>query len=177
MGERLFVAIWPDAAARAALRSDVDRARTAHPDLRWQAEERWHVTLAFLGDVDPVAAGRRLDALARRSLPAAEPVRTAGSGAFGPVLWVGVQHGPWLRDLARAVQDRLHVPDRRFRAHVTVARARGADPNVAARAAVPALAGHLGPHWLPGELTLVASRTGPQPSYHVRRSWPLQSGT
>jgi RNA 2',3'-cyclic 3'-phosphodiesterase len=173
MQERLFVAIWPDAGARAALRSDVDRARGTHPELRWQPEGRWHVTLAFLGAVDTTSAGRRLEALARHPLPGAEPVRTRGSGAFGPVLWVGLEHGPWLGDLARTVQQALHVEDRRFRGHVTVARARGAEQLDQARAAVPSLAEHLGPHWLPAELTLVASRTGPEPSYHVRHAWPL----
>jgi 2'-5' RNA ligase len=173
MDERLFVAIWPDAGARAALRGDLEAARAAHPALRWQPEERWHVTLAFLGEADTSAAARRLEALARHGLPTAQPVRTIGAGAFGPVLWIGLDHGPWLRELARLVQDALHVDDRRFRAHLTVARGRGEDAVALARAATPTLADHLGPHWLPAELTLVASRPGPQPAYHIRHAWPL----
>jgi 2'-5' RNA ligase len=176
MDERLFVAIWPDAGARAALRGDLAAAQAAHPALRWQPEERWHVTLAFLGDADTGAAARRLEALARHGLPEAEPVRTIGAGVFGSVLWVGLDHGPWLRDLAGRVQDTLHVEDRRFRAHVTVARGRGADGSTLARAAAPTLADHLGPHWLPAEVTLVASRGGPDPAYHVRHAWPLAGG-
>jgi 2'-5' RNA ligase len=173
MDERLFVAIWPDAGARSALRADIERARERHPGLRWQPEQRWHVTLAFLGAADPSASARRLDALARHGLPDPGPVRTIGAGAFGPVLWVGLDHGPWLRELAGAVQDALHVADRRFRAHLTVARGRGEGALAQARAATPTLAEHLGPHWLPAEVTLVASRAGPEPAYHVRHAWPL----
>jgi 2'-5' RNA ligase len=173
---RLFVALWPDAAARAAIRRDVDATHAAHPELRWQPEERWHLTLAFLGPADPGSVARRLDTLARRGLPVAEPVRTVGAGTFGPVLWLGVEHGHWLRTLVDHVHDVLHPADRRFRAHVTVARARGSGAERVVRDAAPSLAQHLGPHWLPDAVTLVESRTGPTPSYHVLHHWPLSGG-
>lgn len=177
MGQRLFVAIWPDAAAVEALRGTVDDAREAHPALRWQPPGRWHVTLAFLGQGDPAWATARLDRLLGRpdGVPHAEPLRLAGSGTFGPILWVGVAHGPWLGELADRTQRTLRVADRRFRAHVTVARARGrtSDAARAARAAAPALDDHEGPAWLPLEMTLVESRTGPDPSYTVLQRWAL----
>ena len=177
VGQRLFVAIWPEAAAVRALQTTVDAAQEAHPELRWQPPGRWHVTLAFLGEAEPQWATSRLDRLmARRDdLPHPEPLRLAGSGTFGPILWVGVVHGPWLADLADRAQRTLKVADRRFRAHVTVARARGrpSDAARAARAAAASITGHEGPAWLPAEVTLVQSRTGPDPAYTVLRRWAL----
>jgi 2'-5' RNA ligase len=176
---RLFVAIWPDAAAIEALQAAVARARAEHPDLRWQPEERWHVTLAFLGQADPDRAAARLDHVLRgdRSprVPRAEPIRLVGSGTFGPIVWVGVEHGPWLAGLADVAQRALTVADRRFRAHVTVGRARGrpSEATPAARAAARSLVDHDGPAWLPGEVTLVESTAGPKPAYQVLTRWPL----
>jgi RNA 2',3'-cyclic 3'-phosphodiesterase len=175
---RLFVALWPNDAARASLDDAIAEARQAVPDLRWQSPERWHVTLAFLGATDPGKAAARIETLMQRDAPNApicpEPIRLAASGAFGPVVWVGVEHGPWLTDLATDLQQSLRVADRRFRAHVTVARARGAGAHIQARAAVPTLTSYLGPCWSPGSVTLVDSRTGPQPEYTVLQSWTLQ---
>lgn len=171
MTDRLFVAVWPDPGAKAALRSAVDAAAVVHPGLRWQPGDRWHITLAFLGDADPDQARRRLD---RLTLPAPGPVRLSGAGSFGPVLWVGVEHGPWLTDLATALRRSLAVADHRFRAHLTVARARGVGPHLQARGAVPALSSHRGPQWTPHAITLVASHTGPQPRYDVLQAWGLQ---
>lgn len=172
---RLFVALWPDAAARQALAPTVDAARLSAPDVRWQPPERWHITLAFLGPADPGRAGARIDALARADrLPCAEPLALRGSGTFGPVIWVGVEHGPWLATLAHDLQQSLHVADRRFRAHVTVGRIRGADGPGRAHDAAASMAAHHGPAWTPAEITLVESLTGPAPRYDVLSRWPLR---
>ena len=175
MTTRLFVAIWPSAAAVEALALTVDGARRAAPDVRWQPPERWHITMAFLGPGDPAKAGARIDGLARAErLPAAEPIRLQGSGSFGPVIWVGVDHGPWLATLAHGLQQALHVADRRFRAHVTVGRVRGADGPARATEVTASLVAHHGPTWTPAGITLVESLTGPAPAYHVLARWPLR---
>jgi 2'-5' RNA ligase len=171
---RLFVAVWPDDAARAALADTVERARQAAPEVRWQPPERWHITLAFLGVADPGRAAARISKAAQQGdAPAAEPIRLGSAGAFGPVVWVGVEHGDWFGDLARRLQHTLHVADRRFRAHVTVGRLRGEGGPARAREVVPLLASHVGPSWTPGEITLVESVTGPAPEYHILERWPL----
>lgn len=170
MDERLFVAIWPDAGARTALATAIAAIRPDHPDLRWQAEDRWHVTLAFLGPRSPQATSRRIG---RVEMPPPGPLCLSGAGTFGTVLWVGVAHGGWLADLAASLRRALDVPDERFRAHVTVARGRGADPRAATRAAVPMLAEHEGPAWLPDSVTLVQSVLGPHPRFRVVARWPL----
>jgi 2'-5' RNA ligase len=173
MTDRLFVALWPDPGARAALREEVDAAQLTHPNDRWQAEPRWHITLAFLGDAEPVRTADRIEELTHRGLPPAQAIRLTGAGTFGPILWVGVEHSTWLADLAALLQRRLHVVDRRFRAHVTVGRTRGPDAARLARTAAASLAGHDGPAWTPRGFTLVSSVNGPKPAYHVLRTWPL----
>ena len=178
MDARLFVAIWPGDAARDALAGTVDTARQSAPDVRWQPPERWHITVAFLGIADPGRAATRVSTFERRGdAPAPEPIHLAGAGAFGPVIWVGVEHSPWLADLAGGLQRALHVADRRFRAHVTVGRVRGHDGVARAREVVPLLSGHCGPPWTPTEVTLVESATGPAPEYRILEQWPLDQAT
>lgn len=169
--ERLFVGLWPSPQAVAHLAAALGGTdRPADPALRWQPAQRWHITVAFLGQADPVRAGRRLD---RLTLPEPGELRLAGSGRFGPIVWVGVEQDGWLPALAESVQRTLRVADGPYRPHLTVARGRGADAVGAARRAAPALAGYRGPLWTPGELTLVRSRTGPRPAYEVIAAWPF----
>ena len=144
---RLFVAIWPSTEAVTAATADLDRIRPLHPALRWQAPA-WHITIAFLGQAEVERTSTRLDRLLADA-PVSSALRLAGAGAFGPVVWLGVEHGEWLTALARRVQRALRTPDQRFRAHVTVARGRGADARPIAAAAVPDLAAHQGPAWVP----------------------------
>src|SRR5579875_1394420 len=138
---RLFVAIDPPAEPLAQLEAAVAPLRPAWPDLRWASRDRWHVTLAFLGEVDPA----RLDRLARAVERAARrhPAMTlviGHAGAFpsphrAQVLWVRVEGDEraqaGLRALAASVAAgarRAGVPPpdegRRFRPHVTLARSR-----------------------------------------------------
>src|SRR6202453_2124882 len=66
---RLFVAIAPPPAGLDELDALVEPLRSGRQDLRWTNREAWHVTLAFLGQVDESAANRllrRLENAARR---------------------------------------------------------------------------------------------------------------
>ena len=170
--QRLFVAVWPTPEAVAHLAATLADPRPGGDALRWQPPERWHVTLAFLGQADPEAAVARLGRVRR---PAVEPLHLAVAGAFGPVLWIGVQHGPWLTGLGRAVRSALHVEDGRNRPHLTIARARGPAGVRVAREAVSAFADYRGPAWTPPGLTLVRSTTGPAPRYEVIAAWPFDA--
>ncbi|HEX5812494.1 MAG TPA: 2'-5' RNA ligase family protein, partial [Pseudonocardia sp.] len=49
---RAFVALVPAAAVLDELAAAVAPVRAAHPDLRWTPPAQWHLTLAFLGEVD-----------------------------------------------------------------------------------------------------------------------------
>src|SRR6185437_5829551 len=76
---RLFVALSPPQAALDELERAVAQVRESWPELRWAGADRWHVTLAFLGEVDD----GKLDELDRRLERAA--ARHAGHPlAIGP---------------------------------------------------------------------------------------------
>ena len=78
------------------------------------------------------------------------------------------------RLMAHGLQQALHVADRRFRAHVTVGRVRGADGPARATVVTASLVAHTAPTWTPSGITLVESVTGPAPAYHVLARWPLR---
>jgi 2'-5' RNA ligase len=93
---RAFVALVPPAGALAELETAVAPVRAAHPGLRWTPPAQWHLTLAFLGEIDegvlPELA-ERLARAARRHPPT--PLALAGGGRFGDrVLWTRVHAAP-----------------------------------------------------------------------------------
>ena len=57
---RLFVAIAPPPAVLDELDALVEPLRARRHDLRWTNREAWHVTLAFLGQVDESAVAKLL---------------------------------------------------------------------------------------------------------------------
>ena len=146
---RLFVSLRPPPDA-------LDHLRAQLP--QWPGPpDRWHVTLAFLGEV---AEAGPVDAALGQALagaPAPE-LRLAGSGTFGRVVWVGLEGE--LDVLARlaalvsaaARQAGVALERRRFRPHLTVGHGGRPDP---AR-----LSGYRGPTWTAGEVELVRSDLG-----------------
>jgi RNA 2',3'-cyclic 3'-phosphodiesterase len=93
---RAFVAVIPPAPALTELSDAVAPVRAAHPDLRWTPPEQWHLTLAFLGDVDEAVLPELTERLARaaRRHPPLE-LAFAGGGRFGDrVLWTRVVDPP-----------------------------------------------------------------------------------
>jgi RNA 2',3'-cyclic 3'-phosphodiesterase len=155
---RTFVAVRPPAAA-------VDDLRAVLPSGP-SAPERWHITLAFLGEVaDPAALVPALAAVCGRHRPL--ELRLAGSGAFGhggPV-WVGVEGdlaplSSLANDVAQACRDLgVDVERRPYRPHLTVGRRGRPDP--------AELAAYAGPLWTATEVELVASRLGPPVEHRV----------
>jgi RNA 2',3'-cyclic 3'-phosphodiesterase len=183
---RLFVAIGPSAAVLDDLDAQAGPLRSGRQDLRWTSREAWHVTLAFLGQVDQAAAARllpRLERAARRHFTFR--LAFTGAGAFpsasrANVLWCGVSGDRMaLADLAASVAagaSRAGAPPpdrgRRFQPHLTLARCRmPADVTEL----VAALAGYRGPAWTADRIHLVHSRLGAseQPRYATLGSWPL----
>jgi 2'-5' RNA ligase len=170
---RLFIAVWPSDDAVAHLDTALDGLRVELPDLRWQPRDRWHLTVAFLGEVEADRLGRvsgtMCDVVGRHG--AALDLALAGSGTFGRVLWLGVTPeppplAPLARDLARSLRAAGFPLERRpWRPHLTVARARSDTPQL--HDARTVLASYQGPRWPAVELTLVRSTPGPAPAYAV----------
>ena len=172
---RGFVALVPSGAAVDHVETAVAPVREEFPNLRWMPRAQWHLTLQFLGHVDDADA--LVDALRDPEAQVGSfAVRLSSGGAFakprsGTVLWLGVDEGgASMTALAEAVVRStatvgLAPEDRRFRAHLTVARA--ARP-VDLRAAVAALdAAGPGPAWTASEVVLFDSDTRPDGAVHT----------
>jgi 2'-5' RNA ligase len=184
---RLFVGLAPPAAALDDLDAACAPFRAGRGDLRWTGRSRWHVTLAFLGEVsENTLPGLlpRLERAARRHL--AFGLSLAGAGAFpsparASVLWAGVSGDrKALGELAMSVgagarRAGAPPPDegRRYQPHVTLARCRvPAD----VRMIVAELSGYQGPGWTAGEICLIRSTLGGQARYETLGAWELKTG-
>lgn len=173
---RLFLSTVPPPAQRAEVASALGalpvELREAR-GLRWLDPVRWHITLAFLGDVQAAAVPRLVAALAAAAERSAPPgaAAIAGAGTFGPrALWLGVTDsaGAPPATLAEAVaslrracaQARVPCDRKPWRPHLSVARARG-DADV--REVRAALAYFEGTPWDVRGFALVRSVLGPAP--------------
>jgi 2'-5' RNA ligase len=187
---RLFVAVAVPAQAADELDDAVAPVRHSWPGLRWTGRDAWHLTLAFLGEVNETVSARlgpRLERAAARH--SCLSVSLVGAGAFpsaarARVLWTGVQGEP--RELAALAASvaagarRAGAPPaeegRRFRPHLTLARCR--DP-VDVRPLVDGLSGYAGTPWTAGQIYLIRShlpggRPHDRPRYETLGSWPLR---
>ncbi|MBV2152467.1 RNA 2',3'-cyclic phosphodiesterase [Kitasatospora sp. SUK 42] len=190
---RLFVAVLPPVVALQGLFDAVAPVRglPGADRLRWTTVEGWHLTLAFLGQVQAERLPELETGLA--AVAEAHPVhrlRIAGSGRFGDrVLWAGIEGQTWaLRRLAEAVAEATadvtgETDAFAFHPHLTLARAgssrghRRAVQRVAAAeldALAAALADYRGPEWEAAELHLMKSDLdGGFAHYESLRSWAL----
>ena len=187
---RLFVAIALPGSAACELDQLVAPLRPGWAGLRWTGRDAWHLTLAFLGEVDETlvpALSARLQRAAGRHLPLT--LSLAGAGAFpnparARVLWTGV-HGdePGLAALAGSVASgarkagvTLAPETRRYQPHLTLARCRAP---LDVRPLIERLTGFAGTSWVAGEIYLIHSRLGTQPGaqprYETLGDWPLRS--
>jgi RNA 2',3'-cyclic 3'-phosphodiesterase len=183
---RLFVAIVPPAGVLAQLGAAVERLQTAAPDLRWTSSASWHLTLAFLAEVDErilPELSTRLERAARRYPP--QRLAIAGGGAFpaatrARVLWAGIQADDrMLRSLAASVAAGARragapPPDegRKYSPHLTLARCR--EPaDVSALTAE--LARFTSTEWTAQSVHLVRSYLGGGRAsrYEYVAAWPL----
>jgi len=189
---RLFVALMPPEEAVEDLDSFLDVRRSA-AGYRWADATQLHLTLAFLGEVEPW----RLDELVERLTRAAArrtrfDLAIAGGGAFpnagrAKVIWAGLacatEAGRVELDRlavgarAAAVKSGIEVGGARFRPHVTVARL-GLPEEVSNW--VRLLDAYRGPTWSASSIALVESHLGQgprgKPRYEVLAELPLATG-
>jgi len=168
--QRLFFALWPDDAVRAALVRAAEHPRLARG--RRVRAENLHVTLLFLGDTAP---GQRTCAeqLAEtvRASPFTLVIDQSGWWRRPQVAWVGCAEVPealsgLVAHLRAGSKGCGFSPEERpFAVHVTVARRVLREPT-----AVP-----LDPiRWAVDRFSLVESSLSPGGSaYRVLRTWPL----
>lgn len=125
---RLFIAIE----IPHSIKDDLVTLSPEIREARWVPPEQNHLTLRFIGDVQPPAVAALKQALSALSFPAF-PLELRGVGHFPPgrrpprVLWVGISENPHLVRLheavERAVQEVDIAPEERpFSPHLTLAR-------------------------------------------------------
>ena len=182
---RLFVALSPPADALDELEAAVAPLRPTRPDLRWTSRESWHVTLAFLGEVDDDVLGKLTARLENAAAERGGLLLSAGGGGAFPtaprarVLWTRLRGDQdALRDMAGSMAAQARhagapPPDesRRFRPHITLARSR--EPTDVSPL-VGELAGYAGSKWTADRVHLIRSHLGPQTWYESIGDWPLK---
>ena len=185
---RLFVALEPPADALAELEAVVAPLRSQWPDLRWAGMDRWHVTLAFLGEVDEATLGDLVARLARASgRHPSQDVHIGQGGAFpsarrARVLCAHIEGDKQalsgLAALAASVAAaarRAGAPspdeDRRYRPHLTLARTRQPADLAVLTGSLSAFAGSM---WTASHVHLIRSLLGPRPRYETIGTWPLR---
>ena len=124
---RLFVAIpLPE-----AIRDDLARLCRGVPGARWTPAENMHLTLRFLGEVDPPMRTDIISELGRLEAAPFEMtlkgVGSFGKGRFQRVLWAGIEETPALFALQKKVETALtrvgfDREKRKFHPHLTLAR-------------------------------------------------------
>ena len=177
---RLFFALWPDDAVRAAIAGHAVALRQRlRPRGRPVSPHRYHLTLQFVGEFEalPAAlAGRAMSAAARVRAPAFE-LRLDRTGSFDNrsiPWWLGCGRTPGglLRlwdDLGQALGlARVEVRSaNRLRPHVTILRD--------ATAALPSGAIDVPVDWHVDAFVLIHSVSGARPEYRELGRWPLSA--
>jgi len=178
---RLFVALPLPEPLREGLQQWQRAAQRFMPEgLRWTPAAQWHLTLRFLGDVDPGEVSLLVEAL-EAACAGQEPMRLwlHGFGCFPSperprVFWLGLtgELGPLERLQARVQEWTApwgQKEDRPFRAHLTVARIRDGSPaarhglgRVLTRLPAPPSA-----VWMVDRVTLFRSQLLPEGAVHT----------
>ena len=132
---RLFIAQPVPPQVRDELYAQLTPYRAAHRDVRWTPPETWHLTLLFLGQVEPARVPeleRLIEEVGRRTEPYRVRVERGGgriSGGEG-VAWLGLSTGAdRLIDIATLTAEHCppeatpgRPPKRTPSAHLTVVR-------------------------------------------------------
>ncbi len=180
---RLFVGVLLPRQVRDELARALRPHRAVWPELRWIDQANWHMTLSFLGEVPQEVLPELETRLARAaSRHAPMTLSLAGAGAFpsarrARVFWAGL-HGPGL-PLVRLADSlgagaaragAVQADRKRFRAHLTLARAR-AETDVSGL--VEAFGAFAGTAWEVNTVHLMRSHLGASVHYEEIAKYAL----
>ena len=186
---RAFLAVALDESIRSDIGQFQDRLRPAGADVKWVAVDHLHLTLKFLGEIEPawVEEIRRFMAEAAAGVaPFSFEVR--GAGTFPPrgaprVVWVGVEDpSESLRQVYRPLDQSLTAlgiarEKRAFHPHITVGRVRRPKKAPALLERLRAEADQAFGTQHVQEIVLFQSRLSPAgPTYSILHAEPLQTG-
>jgi 2'-5' RNA ligase len=186
MPTRAFIAVAASPDIRRAALKLADQLRHAAGEVKWVAPENLHWTLQFLGDVEQLEIPAVCTAV---STAVAElesfDLEARGAGAFPAAdrprtLWLGAGAGAQaMVALHGAIQKKLdrlgyRGERRRYVPHITLGRAGRKGPPRPLIRELAALAEYDGGSMLVDEVTVYASRLGPEgPTYEVLARAPL----
>lgn len=129
---RLFVALDVPQETRDRLASLIEQFAKACRGARWVRAEGVHITLKFIGEAEAARLSEIKERLAEVSSASAIEIAFRQFGFFPNerrprVLWVGMQAGPVLADLAKQIDVKLQPlgilhEEKKFRPHLTLAR-------------------------------------------------------
>ncbi|MGZ8216198.1 RNA 2',3'-cyclic phosphodiesterase [Methylomagnum sp.] len=169
---RLFFALWPDDAVRSRLIGVVDSLRRTVGG-NWVRPDNWHITLAFLGEVD-AARWPELHRLGTETVGQSftlELDRMQFWPRNGIVCLASRETPPALAGLAADLGKRLRgagfaIESRSYKAHLTLAR-KGQSDRASRPLDEPVI-------WNPHSFCLMESRLDRDgPIYIQHESWPL----
>lgn len=175
---RLFVAIdLPE-----EIKTSLSQLSGAVPGARWVAPSEIHLTLRFIGEVDPQTVSKIKKVLSSVQF-ASFPVSVAGVGHFPPrgfprVLWVGLEPRPELMTLQQRIESALQQAgvspeERPFSPHITLARLKQAT-SVAVAAFESSHRGLAYPPFPATEYVLYSSTLTPKGAIHRKEEiFPL----
>jgi len=185
---RLFLAVFPPEAVRAALYQAAVPLRERGAGVSWVSPANLHFTMRFLGELGEDGARRAGEAALEAA--AGTPAFEAVPGAYGAfpsahrarVIWVGLERGgealvALARALDRALERRgFDRPDRAFTAHLTLGRVREREADWSAALAAAPKRDPVGLEFRVARLSVVESTLSPRGSiYRVRLEAPLTS--
>lgn len=182
---RLFVAVEiPE-----AIKQKILTLQTKIPTARWVRPENMHITLRFIGEVEPAQADAAESALGEVY---GTPFRLAlsGTGRFPPgkrkaprVLWLGIQGTQPLAALHDRVEAALRAADlppgdnKPFKPHITLARLKAQKPVPAADQFLETNADFSAGAFTVESFVLIESElTRDGPRYSQRAVYSLQDG-
>lgn len=161
---RAFIAVELPKTTRDSLRHIQEELKASGADVKWVKPENIHLTLKFLGEIDPDQLAKInliLDAVSKEKKSFS--IRLSSLGAFPKmdyprVIWAGIDRGEGqTQELAKALEakiEKLGIPkeERAFSSHITIGRIKsnlGRDKLVAS---LKGLRGYFNDH--PQELTV-----------------------
>lgn len=130
---RIFTGIQLAEEARDKIVKELDPFKRIAPSIRWTGKDNIHLTLKFVGEVEPGLAARIAAALAAARMQAPPfRLRFSGFGTFPEaddlhIFWAGVEEDPRLLSLFNAIETLL-LPlgvardPRPFHPHLTLGR-------------------------------------------------------
>jgi 2'-5' RNA ligase len=149
---RSFIAVAVPPESAESIRAAQDKLKVAGPQIKWVNPDSFHITLKFLGGVEPERLKATWQSVSE-ALAGARPftMRFRGVGAFpsasrARVVWVGISEGAdELTEIAKRVEQvcsehGFEMENRPFTAHLTLGRAREPGPDPALAAAMKELA-------------------------------------